>query len=674
MAKRHFNDVSYEVPGSAKPGLGPIRRAIVQDYPPIGLPSHDGTGRMALTSYENFIYATETFANRICLGVRPINSDGSARAYKWTTYAQVRELVESFSSGLLAMRLCPRSVGDVELREQPVLGIMLRNRPEWFVAEQACFLQSFIPVPFYDSAKSETIATILTKITSLTTMVCSELTIGELIKTKKENLTLTLKCLICVDENLEKSFVTAAKAVGLSVIYYKDVLSAGKTKQKHNPPSPDDIYTFCFTSGTTGEPKGALITHRSIVANSCSLGERLIPFSIGSEVCLSFLPLPHMFERVCQLLTVCAGGSIGFFQGDVLKLLDDLQAVRPTRFVAVPRVLTRIRERVTSQLNEGPALVKRLFDFAIARKISITNDPVSMITDRVLFKKVGAKLGLDRVKQILTGSAPIAPDTLSWFRAVFPGVAVNEGYGQTECTLVCSLQSPRDLSVGDCGAPLTCNEVRLVDVPEMGYRSTDRVHADSVACIGRGEICMRGDNVFKGYYKMPDQTRETVDEQGWLHTGDIGLWTPSGALKIIDRKKNIFKLSQGEYVAPEKIESIFSTSQFVLQSFVYGDSFRNHLVAVIVPNPESVKSGMSMEAACKSNEFKASLLAELVNKSRQAKLNGFEIVKNVHLEPKMWTADDLLTPTFKLKRKDAEIKYKPVIDAMYQEDDSKSKL
>ena len=238
--------------------------------------------------------------------------------------------------------------------------------------------------------------------------------------------------------------------------------------------------------------------------------------------------------------------------------------------------------------------------------------------------------------------------------------------------------------MGDCGGPLACCDVRLMDVPEMGYRSTDTEHGkdgDVIACRGRGEICIRGDSVFKGYYKMPEKTREAIDEHGWLHTGDIGLWTSRGQLKIIDRKKNIFKLSQGEYVAPEKIEAVLAGSKFVLQSFVYGDSFRNHLVAVIVPNPDTVKEwaqkhgiSQSVDELCRSAELKNQILAELTAKARGAKLHGFEVVKNIHLEPQMWTGDNLLTPTFKLKRNEAEKKYKAEIDRMYVEDQTSSKL
>lgn len=695
MIQRNYADVSFELPGTASHGWGPIRRSFVKTSPSYGIPLQNDPGKFCITSYENFIHATDTFGSNKFLGYRVVNQKGDAGPYEWFSYSEVRRLVENFSAGLVKLSLCPQSLGDKEIREQGVLGIMMRNRPEWHIAEQACYLHRLIPVPFYDTAKSETLHAILSKLSSLKAIVCSKQTIGELIRTKKQHPDLHFTHLVCVDD-VSEEFKGAASSAGLSILTFTGVVDEGAklgaNKPAHTPPSPDDIYTFCFTSGTTGEPKGALITHRNIICNSAALTERMIPWTTGNERLLSYLPLPHMFERVCQLLAVTAGSAIGFSQGDPLRLVDDLEQIRPTRFVGVPRVLNRIQERVMAQVNEAGGAKAKLFNWALNRRLSQNNDPFSILSDRLLFSKVGKKLGLDRVKQILTGSAPIAPSTLRWFRAVFPNVAVNEGYGQTECTLVCSLQTPQELTAGDCGAPLACCDVRLMDVPEMGYRSTDSKHGKKgedtfIPCLGRGEVCIRGDNVFKGYYKQPEKTREAIDQEGWLHTGDIGMWTTRGQLKIIDRKKNIFKLSQGEYVAPEKIESVFATCKFVMQSFVYGDSVRDHLVAIVVPNPDTVLDwaaknsniegslSKDVKKLCMHPELKKALLAEISAKSRDAKLNGFEIVKNVFLDHEMWTTDNLLTPTFKLKRKEAETKYKSEIDRMYAQDSrSSSKL
>ncbi|KAG8537228.1 hypothetical protein GDO81_024878, partial [Engystomops pustulosus] len=168
-----------------------------------------------------------------------------------------------------------------------------------------------------------------------------------------------------------------------------------------------------------------------------------------------------------------------------------------------------------------------------------------------------------RVRVMVTGAAPISENVLSFLRAAL-GSQIFEAYGQTECGAGCSFSTPGDWTAGHVGAPLPCNLLKLVDVTDMNYFSSN----------GEGEVCIKGSNVFKGYLKDPEKTAEAIDEEGWLHTGDIGKWLPNGTLKIIDRKKNIFKLAQGEYIAPEKIENVYGRSAPVAQVFVHGDSLR----------------------------------------------------------------------------------------------------
>ncbi|CAN0362753.1 unnamed protein product, partial [Discosporangium mesarthrocarpum] len=224
-------------------------------------------------------------------------------------------------------------------------------------------------------------------------------------------------------------------------------------------------------------------------------------------------------------------------------------------------------------------------------------------------------------------------------------------YGQTETSAGATMTNHGDFSTGHVGGPFSCTEICLVDVPEMGYLHTDTWHGDDprgggrggIPCRGRGEVCFRGTNVFVGYYKMEEKTREAFDNDGWLHSGDIGLWTADGALKIIGellaafgyRKKNIFKLSQGEYVAPEKIENVHSQSPLVAQSFVHGDSLRSSLVAVVVPDPDAaaawaskngVSGTVSMSELCADPRLKAQVMEELKLVGERAKLQRYEEV------------------------------------------------
>lgn len=290
---------------------------------------------------------------------------------------------------------------------------------------------------------------------------------------------------------------------------------------------------------------------------------------------------------------------------------------------------------------------------------------------------------------------------------------MQEGYGQTENSAAATITWPDDYEIGHVGGPLACNEIRLEDVEDMGYLSTDTRHGadpdrgvEGLPCCGRGEVCLRGPNVFKGYYKSPDKTTAALDADGWLHTGDVGLFTPSGALKIIDRKKNIFKLSQvgavlslcpppsrwrrrrltrdmaspppqphaqGEYVAAEKVEGVYLRSPFVAQLFVHGDSLQSCVVGIAVPEEEYLtkwarEQGIEGDIAtlCSKPEVKDAIMADLEVQAKEGKLRGFEKVKALHLDPEPWSVENgLLTPTFKLKRNVARKHYAEQIDAMY---------
>jgi long-chain acyl-CoA synthetase len=322
-------------------------------------------------------------------------------------------------------------------------------------------------------------------------------------------------------------------------------------------------------------------------------------------------------------------------------------------------------------------MTKKIFDAGLAAKREglKRGHLKHALYDRLVFNKIKKGLGLDQVRLMVSGSAPLSDTVMTFYRCML-GIAVVEGYGQTEGAGCTTLGTPDDMiTVGHVGGPSGSNEVVLFDVPEMGYLHTDTNNRGQ-ACVGRGEICFRGPSVFKGYYKDEEKTRETIDDEGWLHSGDIGLWRPDGSLQIIDRKKNIFKLSQGEYVAPEKIENIISPSSLIAQCFVYGDSLQSALVAIVVPNEDHVRIWAAsnaeslvqapFEKICKSEELKKAIMSDIRRLSKESKLNGFETVRAIYLDSSPFSVEnELLTPTFKLKRQKARDQYETEIAKLY---------
>jgi len=419
-----------------------------------------------------------------------------------------------------------------------------------------------------------------------------------------------------------------------------------------------------------------MLSHGNLLADAnciVYLGKKKRLFEIRQDdVHVSYLPLAHMFERIVQTFVLANGAAIGFYQGDTNKLLDDIAVLRPTLFVSVPRLLNRIYDKVTASIEQKGGLSKVLFDMAYSsKKAYLAQGYVThWLWDALVFSKVKARLG-GRVRTIVTGSAPISPDVMDFLRIAF-ACEVYEGYGQTETSAGSFLTETGDLTAGHVGGPLPVNLVKLVDVPDMNYTSQDKPYP-------RGEICFKGSNVTVGYFKNPEKTKEDIDEDGWLHSGDIGLWDEYGRLRIIDRKKNIFKLAQGEYVAPEKVENVYQKNQYVAQAYVHGDSLKASLVGIFVPDEEILMPW------CKANNIPGTKLADVVNNpavikhiltdanatAKAAGLKGFELVRRVTLIAEPFSVEnDILTPTFKLKRNVAKKVFQAQIDAMYAELDA----
>ncbi|XP_061643760.1 long-chain-fatty-acid--CoA ligase 1-like isoform X1 [Phyllopteryx taeniolatus] len=605
----------------------------------------------AKTMYEFFLRGAQVSNNGPFLGSRKPKGP-----YEWMSYQEVMERTENLGSAFLH--------NGHSKATDPNIGIFSQNRPEWTITELACYAYSLVSVPLYDTLGAEAINYIIDK-ASISTIVCDVADKVNLVLDCVKDKKYTVKTIV-VMESPSEELVDRGKQAGIDILSLREMEAIGKANYHQPvPPRPEDMAVICFTSGTTGNPKGAILSHKNIVSNcsaflqltqaTCLLGPR--------DIHISFLPLAHMFERVVQGVMMVQGSKIGYFQGDIRLLMDDLCTLKPTVFPVVPRLLNRIYDKIFGQANTS---VKRwLLNFAYSRKEAEMSKGIvrrDSIWDRLIFRKVQASLG-GCVRLMITGAAPVSPTVLTFLRTAL-GCQFYEGYGQTECTAGCTLTMPGDWTAGHVGAPLPCNFIKLVDVAEMNY----------LAVNGEGEVCVKGPNVFQGYLNDPEKTAETIDADGWVHTGDIGKWLPNGTLKIVDRKKHIFKLSQGEYIAPEKIENVYVRSDGVAQVFVHGDSLQSFLVAVVVPDHDFLcgwtKRTMGVEgsynALCSRADVKAAILDDMVRLGKEAGLKSFEQVKAICLHPELFSIDNgLLTPTLKAKRNELRQHFRSQMDELY---------
>ncbi|XP_066416207.1 long-chain-fatty-acid--CoA ligase 6 isoform X1 [Molothrus aeneus] len=673
-------------------GLAGARRSVIGDSPQLLTHYYDD----ARTMYEVFRRGFSISENGPCLGFRK-----PKQPYQWLSYKEVAERAEALGSGLLQQGCKPST--------KQFIGVFAQNRPEWIISELACYTYSMVVVPLYDTLGPGAIRYIVNT-ADISTVICDKPEKAKILLDHVERKeTPGLRSIILMDP-FEKELTERGKSCGVRIQTMQEVEDCGReSRHVPVPPRPEDLSIVCFTSGTTGNPKGAMLTHGNVVADFSGflkVTEKVI-FPRQDDVLISFLPLAHMFERVIQVrnlpeltrprgapcvffqsqwsptcedvhisylplahmfermvqsVVYCHGGRIGFFQGDIRLLSDDMKALRPTIFPVVPRLLNRMYDKIFSQADTS--LKRWILEFAARRKKAEVRNGIirnDSLWDKLFFNKIQASLG-GCVRMIVTGAAPASPTVLGFLRAAL-GCQVYEGYGQTECTAGCTFTTPGDWTSGHVGAPLPCNLIRLKDVEELNY----------FASKGEGEICVKGPNVFKGYLKDEERTAEALDQEGWLHTGDIGKWLPNGTLKIIDRKKHIFKLAQGEYIAPEKIENIYIRSDPVAQIYVHGDSLQAFLVGIVVPDSEVMpgwakKRGFEGTYAelCKNKELQQAIMEDMVRLGKESGLQSFEQVKAIYIHSDMFSVQNgLLTPTLKAKRPELRDYFKKQIEELY---------
>ncbi|KAG0270750.1 hypothetical protein BGZ95_001569 [Linnemannia exigua] len=656
--KYNLDKQSVEVPGTRTPGAtGHYRHAAYAD----GLVNNIRDAPHIQTLYDMWQNSVTKYADNDFLGHRPFNTVAQTYGgYTWETYRQINQRVNAFGSGI--MHLNEVILGNEQLNRWS-LGIWSHGRPEWFITEMSCNTYNLISVALYDTLGADAVEYIVNH-ADIQIVVASANHIASMLENADK--LPKLKAIVSMDslhDTVPVPGATSAAQVlrawgaekGIKVYDFNEIENLGKEfPRKHLPPQADEVASLCYTSGTTGKPKGAMLTHKNFVATVGTNREGMI--LTPDDVLISFLPLAHIMGRVVDTCLMYAGGKIGYFRGDILLLLEDVGELRPTFFPAVPRLLNRIYAKLVASTIEAPGLVGALARRGVATKmanLAAGKGVNHALWDRLLFNKIKMALG-GRVQVILTGSAPIAKEVLSFLRIAFGCVFIP----------------------GHIGNPRAGCEIKLVDVPEMNYRSTDQP-------FPRGEICIRGDTVFKGYFKDEQNTKETMDSEGWLATGDIGFIDNRGCFTIIDRKKNIFKLAQGEYIAPEKLENILGARcNLVQQIYVHGDSLESTLVAVVIPEPETfvpfantiagasvvVTDVEGISKLCKDPKVIFAVTKELEKAGKAGAFRGFEFVKRVHLTTDAFSVDnEMMTPTFKVRRPQVAAYFAKQIKDMYED-------
>ncbi|HCA83961.1 MAG TPA: long-chain fatty acid--CoA ligase [Flavobacteriales bacterium] len=557
----------------------------------------------------------------------------------WST-AKAIEHAEWFSKGLLELGI---SKGDK-------IAMISNNRPEWNIADMGILQIGAVDVPVYPTASEKDYEFIFND---------AEVKI----------------CLVSGKELYDKVMLIRDKVPSMKEIYsfdpiegvksWNEILEKGKSASSNREAelkstmesiSEDDLATLIYTSGTTGVPKGVMLTHKNLVCNAIACISRLPVDSKGRS--LSFLPICHVYERMIHYLYMITGVSI-YFAESIDTVGDNLKEVKPQVFVAVPRLLEKVYDKIIAKGTDLSGIKKKLFFWAV--DLGMQYEPGNRnnwwyrfrlkIARKLIFSKWQEALG-GNVLAVASGGAALQPRLARIFLAA--GIPVMEGYGLTETSPVIAVNCEKNdgVRIGTVGRVLDNVEVMIAQ---------------------DGEILVKGPSVMKGYYKRPDATAETIDADGWLHTGDIGELVEGQFIRITDRKKEIFKTSGGKYIAPQPMENKFKESRFVEQVMIIGEG-QKFPAALIVPAFVVVKEWgarhghhfSSNEEMANSPVVKARIMQDIEEFNKD--FGNWEQVKKIALLPQEFTIlSGEMTPTLKLKRKFILEKYKDVVNGIYAE-------
>ncbi|KAK6337732.1 long-chain fatty acid-CoA ligase [Orbilia brochopaga] len=584
--------------------------------------------------------------------------------FEFITYAEYHQLCKDLASGFVSLGL----------QKDDRIQIYAATSVQWLSSAHAAMSQSMAITTAYDTLGQSGLTHALVE-TGAKAIVVDAPLLNNLVEPLKQAKEVTLIVYNDADAAPNPEHVEKLQTAHphLTIISWEDLKARGKEHPvEPNPPKPEDLACIMYTSGSTGTPKGVYITQGNVIAALAGIHTAVGEFVGGEDTLLAYLPLAHILEFAFENVVLYWGGTLGY--GAVRTLTDasmkncagDIRELKPTILVGVPQVWETVKKGIEGRVKQQPGLRQKLFWGAMSAKSFLLNAglPGTGILDAVVFSKIRDATG-GRLRICFNGGGPLSKETQHFLSMAIAPMII--GYGLTETCANGCIMNPFQFSTTSLGAPVGAVEIKLVDYLDAGYSTANNPP--------QGEIWIRGPCVAKEYYNNEKETKEAYTEDGWFKTGDVGEWTPQGHLKIIDRKKNLVKTLHGEYIALEKLESVYRSCPYVNNICIYADPQRAKPVALIQPHEVNVKKlaqelGVAtddLETIAHNNKVQAAVLKDLVAVGRRGGLNGIEIIDGVVVAGDEWTPQSgLLTAAMKLNRKGLTEHYKAEIEEAYK--------
>uniref|UniRef100_T1JTE5 long-chain-fatty-acid--CoA ligase n=2 Tax=Tetranychus urticae TaxID=32264 RepID=T1JTE5_TETUR len=629
------------------------------------------------------------FSSKPCLGYREVFFEEEiiapesgkrlkkkilAPAYKWFTFAQVDKLVDDCSRGILSLDLAQS--GDRVV-------IFSETRMEWLISFHALLRLNCPVVTLYANLGSDGIVHVLNQTEATVAIVSSEV-INKLTELRGE--LKYLRHLILLESKGCIPIDTSQLNSQYNIVPWSTLLSTGGSSSPHLKPkevsTENSNALIMYTSGSTGVPKGVVISHKNFLTAVRAMNTILDQYHDKNGVHIGYLPLAHIYECVVEHCIIMMGLQVGYSSPFTLTnnspgiksgVDGDLTVLKPRLLCGVPLILDRIRKEVTKLVEAKGGLAAKMFHFGLDYKnYWMSKGFETPLMDKLVFSRTLSALG-GKLVAIVSGGAPLSVETQYFARACF-SCSLIVGYSATEVCAAGTCMDLGDMTLGNVGFPLFGIKIRLIPWEEAGYSPDDKPYP-------RGEIVIGGDTVAMGYYKNEEESESAFKvENGirWFYTGDIGEMLPDGKLRIIDRRKDLVKLQFGEYISLGKVESGLSGNPLVESICVYGDGLHNYTIALIVPNSQSLKllaskispdlADESFEDLCDNPKVNQVFVDEIGRFSMNIGLNKYEIPRKIKLCKEEWTPDSgLVTAAMKIRRNELKKFYARDIELMYSD-------